>query len=34
MSVHMAAHKIIMVFALAAWLPSMAIAMTPGQVYE
>jgi Flp pilus assembly protein TadD len=31
---HMAAHKIILVIALAAWLPSMAFAMTPGQVYE
>jgi hypothetical protein len=34
MRVHMAAYKIIMVFALAAWLPCMAFAMTPGQVYE
>lgn len=32
--VHMAAYKIILVIALAAWLPSIAVAMTPGQVYE
>jgi S1-C subfamily serine protease len=32
--VHMAAHKIILAIALAGWLPSMAFAMTPGQVYE
>jgi hypothetical protein len=30
----MTAHKIILAIALAAWLPSMAVAMTPGQVYE
>ncbi len=34
MSVRMAAHKIILAIALTAWLPSMAFAMTPGQVYE
>jgi Flp pilus assembly protein TadD len=34
--VHVAAHthKIIMAIALAAWLPSLAFAMTPSQVYE
>jgi S1-C subfamily serine protease len=32
--VHMAAYKIILAIALAAWLPSLAFAMTPSQVYE
>jgi len=32
--IHMAAHKIILVIVLLAALPSMAFAMTPGQVYE
>jgi hypothetical protein len=32
--VHIAAHKIILTIALAAWLPSLAFAMTPSQVYE
>ncbi len=31
---HMAAPKIILAIALAAWLPSLAFAMTPSQVYE
>jgi hypothetical protein len=30
----MAAPKIILAIALAAWLPSLAFAMTPSQVYE
>ena len=30
----MAVHKIVLVIALAVWLPSIAFAMTPGQVYE
>ena len=34
MRVRMAAHKIILAIALTAWLPSMASAMTPSQVYE
>jgi hypothetical protein len=32
--VHMVVHKILLTIALAAWLPCMAFAMTPGQVYE
>ena len=34
MRLHMAAPKIILAIALAAWLPSLAFAMTPSQVYE
>lgn len=34
MRVHKVAHKIILLIALAAWLPSMTFAMTPAQVYE
>ena len=34
MRVHKAAHKIILLIALAAWLPSMAFAPPPDQVYE
>jgi hypothetical protein len=32
--IHLAVHKIILALVLVAWLPSMAFAMTPGQVYE
>jgi hypothetical protein len=32
--IHIAVHKIILTIALAAWLPSMAFALTPAQVYE
>ena len=34
MRLHMASPKIILAIALAAWMPSLALAMTPSQVYE